>query len=292
MKALLIHHKRAGNGAASPKALAAAIRAAGWKVRTLARKKADADAIAKPEADLIVIAGGDGTVAAILAMLPDRSVPVAILPTGTANNIAGSLGIEGEPEALVAQWDFGRRRRFDIGEAQGPWGCRCFAEGVGVGAFADSLRLVRDADGAEKLRAGRQALRAALAAAAPLPLAVELDGSALSEDLLMAEILNVAAVGPRLALAPEADPGDGRLHAAFLREPKRRAMLDWLDAGGAGEPPVERRAGTEARVLGGGATMRIDDEWRRLEVGAEVTVRLEGEPVQILAPAEGPALAG
>ena len=169
MKALLIQHQGAGKGNTSRKALTEAIEAAGWKLRHLERKDAGAKAIRAAKPDLIVIAGGDGTVAKVLAMLPDRTVPVAIVPTGTANDIARSLGIDGEPKAIVEGWDMGRRRRFDIGNAHGPWGCRPFAEGVGFGAVAESRRRVPNVDGGDKIRAGRDALRATVAEAAPLP---------------------------------------------------------------------------------------------------------------------------
>ena len=292
MKALLIHHERAGGGSTSRKALTKTIEAAGWKVRYLSRKEADAKAIGAAKADLIVVAGGDGTVAKVLAMLPDRSIPVAILPTGTANNIARSLGIEGDPEAIVAGWELDRRRRFDIGNAHCPWGCRPFAEGVGFGALADSLRLAPEVDGAHKLRAGRDALRRALAAAAPLPLDIALDGEALPDDLLLAEIMNVPLTGPRLRLAPEADAGDGRLHVSCLREADRAAMRARLSRARQADLPVAQWSGREVVVRGGGVMMRIDDECCWLEPKSEVTIRLEGEPVQLLAPADAPALAG
>jgi len=294
VKALLIQHKGAGGGSTSRRALSRAIEKAGWKLDYLERKHADAEAIRAAEPDLVVVAGGDGTVAKVLAMLPDRSRPVALIPTGSANDIARSLGIAGEPEALVAGWDLDRRRRFDIGNAHGPWGCRPFAEGVGFGAFAASLRRVPDVDGRDKIRAGRDALRATVAEAAPLPLEILVDGERLPSGLLLVEAMNVPLTGPRLPLAPDADAGDGKLHVAFLAASGRGAMLRWLadaDEDDA-DAPVRQLPGREIVVRGGGAAMRIDDESRGLKPESLVTIRLEGEPVQLLAPPEAPALAG
>ena len=291
MKALLIQNKDAGEGATSRKALIAALSDAGWKVDHLSRKKADAKAIAAAKADLVVVAGGDGSVAAIVKVLPDRSVPVALIPTGTANDIARSYGISGDPEEIIAGWDLKRRKRLDIGNAHGPWGCRAFAEGVGFGAFADSLRIAPDLDGAAKLKAGRRALRAALGKAGALPVDILLDGELLPDDLLLVEVMNIPLTGPRLLLAPHAEPGDGKLHVAFVRSSGRKSMEDWLERD-EGEAPVERCSGSEAVVSGGGATMRIDDAHCWLEPGSKVTIRLEGEPVQLLAPADAPAMAG
>lgn len=292
MKLLLVQHEGAGDKSTSRKALTGLLEESGWKVRALDRKNADGEAIAKAKPDLIVVAGGDGTVARVLAMLPDRSVPAAIIPTGTANNIARSLGIGGDPEDIVAGWDMDRRMRFDIGNAHGPWGCRPFAEGVGFGAFADSLRLAPDVDGSGKLRAGRDALAEAIRDAAPLPLEIEVDGDRASEEMLIAEAMNVPMSGPRLPLAPAAEPGDGRLHLAWLRAADRAAMRRWLAGRRRSEAPVVQRAGAEVAVRGGGVTMRIDDECCWLAPGSEVRIRIEGEPVQLLAPPERPALAG
>jgi diacylglycerol kinase (ATP) len=291
MKALLIQNKDAGEGSTSRKALIAALSDAGWKVELLPRKKANAKTIAAAKADLVVVAGGDGTVASIIKILPDRTLPIAVIPTGTANDIALSLGISGEPDAIIAGWDLKRHRRLDIGNAHGPWGCRAFAEGVGFGAFADSLRIAPDLDGEAKLKAGRRALRAAIGKAGALPLEIRLDDVLLPDDLVLVEVMNIPLTGPRLLLAPHAEPGDGKLHIAFVRSSGREAMARWLELG-EGEAPVERCSGSEAVVTGGGSTMRIDDEHDWLEPDSKVTIRLEGEPVQILAPADAPAMAG
>jgi diacylglycerol kinase (ATP) len=291
MKALLIQHKGAGGGSASREAVTRAMKRAGWKVRFLARKDADSEAIEEAKADLIVIAGGDGTVGKVLTMLPDRSTPLAIIPTGTANDIARSLGISGDPESIIEGWDIDRRQRLDVGNAHCPWGCQPFAEGVGFGAFADSLRRASDVDGEAKLEAGRRALREAVDEASALPLEIELDGRKLPRNLLLVEVMIVPLTGPRLPITPAAEPGDGKLHVSWLPSRRRGAMRQWLDRR-RGDPPVEQASAQEVRAQGGGAMMRIDDECCWLEPKSEVIIRLEGEPVQILAPAKGPALAG
>lgn len=263
----------------------------GWKVRFLPRREASPKEIADFKVDLIVVAGGDGTVSKILSALPDRSIPLAIIPTGTANDIARSLGISGAPEDLIRTWDLKRRLRLDIGNAHGPWGCRPFAEGVGFGAFADSLRRAPDVSGRAKLRAGREAFAEAVRDAGPLPLEVELDGKALPDDLLLVEAMNVPLTGPRLPIAPEAEPGDGKFHVSWLPTGRRAVMQRWL-AKVAGRPPLDQASAQEVRVTGGGVMMRIDDDCCWLEPESEVTLRLEGEPIQILAPAKAPALVG
>jgi diacylglycerol kinase (ATP) len=50
-------------------------------------KQDDIEQTLEKKTDLIVIAGGDGTIIEVMTKLPDRSVPVALLPVPTANQI-------------------------------------------------------------------------------------------------------------------------------------------------------------------------------------------------------------
>ena len=50
--------------------------------------------------DAVIVAGGDGTVGKVAKRLAGTDVPLVVLPTGTANNIARSLGIGVDPHAV------------------------------------------------------------------------------------------------------------------------------------------------------------------------------------------------
>ncbi|QKX19092.1 lipid kinase [Microbulbifer sp. YPW1] len=52
--------------------------------------------------DLVIVGGGDGTVSSCIPALLDSGLPVAILPLGTANDLARSLGIENLDQAFEA----------------------------------------------------------------------------------------------------------------------------------------------------------------------------------------------
>jgi hypothetical protein len=76
-------------------------------------------------ADLVAVAGGDGTVASVARRMVGRGIPVAVLPMGTANNIARSLGLLKKSfEELVEGWRDARRVPLDVGIVCGPWGER------------------------------------------------------------------------------------------------------------------------------------------------------------------------
>jgi diacylglycerol kinase (ATP) len=96
MRTLLLHNPTAGNGCLSADSLEAALSRSGCLV-TACSKHDDSykAALGKPW-DLVAVAGGDGTVAKAARHMPDRNVPLALLPIGTANNVAHSLDLLGE----------------------------------------------------------------------------------------------------------------------------------------------------------------------------------------------------
>lgn len=96
--------------------------------------------------EVVVAAGGDGTVGAVVQAMIDAGTAampaLAIVPIGTANNLARSLGLlsvrrhgmAGVEVALQALAG-GRERRIDLGTANG----RCFVGALGAGMDADIL---------------------------------------------------------------------------------------------------------------------------------------------------------
>ncbi len=102
-------------------------------------------------ADLIVAAGGDGTVSLVADGLVDQSVPLAIIPAGTANVLARVLGIPlTVPEACALAAGIHHVRRIDamrVGKA-----IYLLHIGVGVGSV-----FMRDTPREAKRRFGRLA---------------------------------------------------------------------------------------------------------------------------------------
>jgi diacylglycerol kinase (ATP) len=64
----------------------------------------------------VVISGGDGTINEVLNGLPHPSrIPLAVLPTGTANMLARELRLPGSPQAVARIIQAGMVKRFDMG---------------------------------------------------------------------------------------------------------------------------------------------------------------------------------
>lgn len=89
---------------------------------------------AQENADLVVVAGGDGTVREVAAALVSTGVTLAIIPFGTFNNLALSLELPSDPEAVCDLIEAGLTRRIDVGMADEQ---HAFFEAAGVGVDAD-----------------------------------------------------------------------------------------------------------------------------------------------------------
>jgi diacylglycerol kinase family enzyme len=155
---------------------------------------------------------------------------LAILPLGTANNTARSLGLAGSPKDIIGAFAKARTQRFDLGLACGPWGQRVFVEAVGLGPLTEAMSRI-DAVGIERsdgVRIGRDMFRRMLSEASPIRFNLSVDGRPLSEDMLLVEILNIPIAGPGLAFAPAGNFGDGLFDSLCrARAARRHARLAW-----------------------------------------------------------------
>ncbi len=101
-------------------------------------------------ADLLFVWGGDGTVQRCVDAAAGHGVPIAILPAGTANALAGSLGIPTVLDEAIAIGLHGPRRQLDVGKING----ERFVVMAGTGFDA---AMIRDVDSRAKNRIGRAA---------------------------------------------------------------------------------------------------------------------------------------
>ena len=287
MRATLFHNPSAGGGKFTKKELVTALRLGGLQVGYASTKGRRFKKALAQSKGLAVVAGGDGTVAKVIAQRPDRSIPVAILPLGSANNIARSFGVAGAPYELAEILHPLYWQKLSIGTVRGPWGRRRFVEAVGLGPLARMMKMpsLDAARGVDSLRGGRAELRKIMKKAKPLDIAVRVDGRSLPGDILAVEIMNIVYTGPGLPLAPSADPGDRMLEVVYVRPSERASMAAWIKAPQHRGPPVSVRRGRRVDITWRGGPLRIDDDIMDAPDGeAGVTVMLERMAAKILVP--------
>src|SRR6188508_3430900 len=127
---LYLYWNRSAGGGLSLDDLTSAIEGAGHSVVRAIDDESDLPSNLG-DAECVVVAGGDGTVARAARVLAGGPVPLAILPLGTANNIARSLDIRGDVEQLAACWQDGQVVKIDVGVLEARGSAHRFIESVG-----------------------------------------------------------------------------------------------------------------------------------------------------------------
>lgn len=283
MRASLVFNPSAGDEAESLAELTRCLGDGGLTVSVHLSKGGGVEEALSQPADLIIVAGGDGTVAKVALALAGQDIPMAVLPFGTANNLACALGSWPDATALAEGWRHATRRRLDVAAAEGPWGRRRLVEAAGFGAFARAVERA-DERGLKGIEAGRAAFRAVLGAAEPLRLSLTVDGVAMELQTLLLEVMNIGLLGPNLRLAPEVAPGDGRLALVSLPPNRRDALLGWLEAPEAGPPPTDCHMARHIRLDWPGGTFRLDDEALSQEAPGMIELKQQGEALHVLVP--------
>jgi diacylglycerol kinase (ATP) len=203
-----------------PDALADALRGRGMEVELHTLRETDDPAqLAHDAADRgldVVVAGGDGTVAAVAAALVGGEAALGIVPRGTFNNQATSYGVPLALDPALEVIARGTVRPVDAGwtyhddRAKG----RFFFEAGGVGLDALGFLAVEVAERRGWWRAARLLWRGLRRRKTPIELA--LDGEVRRTRTPAVTVCNCPYLGLGFALAPEADPTDGIFNVALF----------------------------------------------------------------------------
>jgi diacylglycerol kinase family enzyme len=137
---MLIVNPRSGDGKAERVGLVDACRERGIDVRIL-DEGGDLRDIATSAldggADVIGMAGGDGSQALVASIAADRDVPMVVVPVGTRNHLAMDLGLDRD-DVVGALDAYGEavERTIDLGDVNG----RVFVNNVSLGLYATIVR--------------------------------------------------------------------------------------------------------------------------------------------------------
>lgn len=182
--------------------------------------------------DVVIVAGGDGTIRAVANVLTNTKVPIALVPCGTGNLLARNLKIPlNDSEACIAAAFQGTTTCMDVGliDLKRPHGAHC------TQVFLVMAGLGLDADMAAHTNTHMKKYLGWIAYSAPIARSVishklcqltyRIDHQEPARDRAHTVIVgNCGTLTGNILLIPDASPTDGFLDVALLK-PKRR--LGW-----------------------------------------------------------------
>ena len=253
MRIALVHNERAGTRAHSGDDLVSLLRDSGHAVELFGKNRSDVLRALLMRPEVLIVSGGDGTVAKVAIAACGTDVPLFILPTGTSNNIARAVGADADIPSLIGRLSSTRLTRLDVGRIVGDGHQANFVEAAGAGFMGamltegrrPSVRLRSAVRG--MITFGRDhwvstAERVAehVRSEAARSYNIIADGKDLSGEYIAVEAMNIASIGPRIALAPDADSADGQFDLVLACPADREALASHIESQGAtsARPPL------------------------------------------------------
>jgi diacylglycerol kinase (ATP) len=183
---------------------------------------------------LVVVAGGDGTIDAVAGALVGSTATLGIIPTGTRNNVALSLGIPGKIEEAVALLRDGRRVRIDAGHVRSSDKGRWFLEAASLGLLSDLYPLADDLQHGNLGQLGSLLTTFVSATASKLSMVLDRD-ERLELTSHMALVGNMPYVGPNYKIAPGVAYDDGMLDVLVYSDMSKLDLIGYAMQSSTGE---------------------------------------------------------
>lgn len=264
MQLFLIVNPQSGTDSPSAEDLRDAARERGVTVHFLQDGDDLPEVAREAGADVLGMAGGDGSLAAVAAVAIEQDVPFVCIPFGTRNHFARDLGLDrNDPLAALAAFDEGTERLVDVARV----GDRLFLNNVSLGVYA---RLVHRREHHRRRRDALARLRA-------LALTVKdrrrrqrftIDGEHVRARLVLVGnndySLDLLSLGERERL------DEGRLH---LYIPHGFRRITW-----------EERSCTELEIGSPLTRLRAAIDGEPVELDTPLAFRIEPGALRVLAP--------
>jgi diacylglycerol kinase (ATP) len=212
-RALLLRNRASGRGEEDFAALVARLEAGGVLAEEYDVSEPARIAEAARGADLIIVAGGDGTLHHAAPVLLEAGKPFGLLPMGTANDLARSLDIPDDPLGAADVIISGSTRTIDLGDVNGvPY--------FNVASIGLSVQLARELTQETKRRFGTlgyavAGLRA-LMKARRFTAWIEADGRSRRARSFQIAVGNGRYYGGGMSVNQRCEIGDGRLYLYSL----------------------------------------------------------------------------
>jgi diacylglycerol kinase (ATP) len=215
--------------------------------------------------------------------LREKAGPIGLLPAGTANNIARTLGIKGSPDKIIERWSDGNTQSFDIGKISGLDKGAFLLEALGFGVFPKLIKEMKDRK--EKSDDPEKELEEALRRLHDIVLdyksrecSITIDDREYTGKFLMVEIMNIQSLGPNLNLAPQADPGDGEFEVILIPDTQRDELAEYVARRmkhGKDEPFFYKALkARKIKVAWKGHLVHVDDELVKIDKFEEITIEV------------------
>jgi len=218
-------------------------------------RKAVADGV-----DSVVAVGGDGLVHAAVQALAGSDVRLGVIPSGTGNDFARSLGLPQDPLAAADVVALGQARPLDLGRSGESWFATVMAAGfdAAVNERANAMTWPHG-----QLRYTVATL-AVLPRWQPVPYTFDLDGEQRQVEAMLVCVANTDSYGGGLRIPWGAEFDDGLLDVIIIRPTTKleflRVFPQVRTGGHVDHPAFERVRATSVTVAAPGVTAYADGE--------------------------------
>jgi diacylglycerol kinase (ATP) len=237
---------------------------------------------------MFVVCGGDGTISAVARILAGTKATLGIIPIGTQNNTALSLGIPSDIPSAIAILRSGRRIKVDVGMASCGGTNTPFLEVCSVGLVSSLFPSADDIQHGNLARVGD--FLTTLTSSPPAEIKLYLDHKKKIQSMgHVVLVSNMPYIGLHYQVGSTDSYNDGLLDVLFFAELSKLDLLAYVFQGvGEGKPEdsriqhyhvrrVEIATTPAMQVMADGSP--LGEGTVRIEVRKRVLAMMVGEPV-------------
>ncbi len=177
-------------------------------------------------ARMVIVSGGDGTIENVALGLVGSRTTLGIIPTGTRNNIARSLGIPTDNLAdAVTLLRKGRRLKIDVGQVRHRKASRCFLEAGAIGLASALYPSADDIQHGDLGKIGE--FLSTLISATPSEIRLRLDHhrKEIVTHAHLVLVANMPFMGANYQIAPDVEFNDRQLDVFVYSDLSKRDLI-------------------------------------------------------------------
>ena len=230
----------------------------------------------KQPADLVLAAGGDGTIGKVAFRLIDSGIPLSVFLWAQRITSRERLGLSLLPRKSSQDLKAERNRSltWDLPPARGANDIFLKASAAACSQITSGLQRKKRKRTARlknfpknnRWRAMAPCCVECCTTIRSRQWKIEIDGKDISGPYILWEAMNIRSVGPALYFAPRAATRDGRFDFVCARAADRALLMEHFDARVAGKKsnsPLPTRRFRKLRIVWKGSTIHLDDQlWR------------------------------